>query len=55
MTMRQIEWAAQHDWFRAWARSPDSPIVFIAVVYDSLSDSKVRFTDFSELRAWAGY
>lgn len=55
MTMRQIKWAAQHDWFRSWEHSSESSIMFVAVVYDSVSDQLARFTDFRELCAWAGY
>lgn len=56
MTEAQIKWAAQHDWFiRAWGLS-HKPMRFVAQVADRATpDNKLTFTDYAQLRAWAGY
>jgi hypothetical protein len=60
MTLRQVRWAADHDWFRgALELSPGSWAV-IADDTDYYRDGRVvektaTFTDFRKLRCHAGY
>lgn len=56
MTYRQIQWAASHDWF---VRDNGNGTI---TVHDqwvwrdgTCGDAWVFFSDFRELRAWAGY
>lgn len=55
MTHRQMSWAEQHDWFRFAWRLDWLYQNWAVDVYDSSSDTVVRFTDYQALRAWAGY
>lgn len=60
MTMQQVRWAAQHDWFIA---SQGEPFTGMSVVVDdSYTDrdgivhvQSAIFDSFQALRAWAGY
>ena len=52
MTKRQIEWARQHDWF-TWVRE-DGAVLVRDYTEDGAQTFRA-FTDYRELRAWAGY
>lgn len=53
MTKQQADWAEQHDWSRGtiW----QSGVEYIAVVFDSELNRQTAFTNYRDLRAWAGY
>lgn len=48
MTRRQALWAQQHDWYSRTER--DAPGVYRIVTRDG-----EHFSDYKNLRAWAGY
>lgn len=50
MTKAQIRWASEHDWFQLAAENG----VFVKD-YDGDKEISVFFSDFAELKAWAGY
>lgn len=53
MTEAQVRWAAQHDWFIMAQEQSDH---YVVIARGELDEPKeVRFDDYRELRAWAGY
>lgn len=54
MSKEQTVWAAGHDWFRRieWSREI---VGYVVVAWCSTDNKEVKFTDFNELRRWAGY
>ena len=59
LTEQQVKWASQHDWFIKTVRCQDAEqyeFVIGVVVRDDLVATETQiFTDFQELRNWAGY
>ena len=60
MTQQQADWAAEHDWFRNFSTNyatGDITVHCRAYLNDNpdLPSFIKRFTDLSELEAWAGY
>jgi hypothetical protein len=55
MTERQLQWAASHDWYIGV--SPSGKVVCVdEYTKDGVNYRDViAFTDFAEMRAWAGY
>lgn len=60
MTKQQAEWASKHDWFIGQVAIGNGN--FKVTVEESIYDEEdnyhyfvVSFTDFQELREWAGY
>lgn len=56
MTKQQIHWAKQHGWFLK-ARENGVVVVIDFVLFSdgSYRARQKEFTDYKELRAWAGY
>jgi hypothetical protein len=54
MTDRQAAWASAHDWYR-WSEciGPGQFKVHVRPSFEG--DTQTEFTDYQELRAWAGY
>lgn len=59
MDEQQANWAAQHDWFvNAWQKAGDWIVCAREVVRaqgGKVSENQKEFSDFRELREWAGY
>ena len=59
MTVDQVRWARDHDWFIQCSKTITGKVCIIAndvyTINDVLETSKRVFTDFGELYAWAGY
>lgn len=65
MTKQQAEWAKQHDWHYQTAKKLNGDFVVYVpadvvagdVPTDTLYDGTqlIAFSDYQELRAWAGY
>ena len=56
MRLSHVEWAAAHDWYRGCAeRDTESGTVWSVVVVDTTDGLMYAFTDYQELRDWAGY
>lgn len=57
MTQSQIQWAAQHDWFRRSYTVTDGngQTHHVAVVRPDGIDRRTHFDDFRSLYEWAGY
>ena len=58
MTLEQVKWASEHDWFITY--TTNNGIYGVIAKDDYSIDGKlhskdVDFTDFKELRIWAGY
>ena len=60
MNGQQIEWAKRHDWFLEsdWV-NPETRCVVVIDRYQTVSGTTASrsrvFTDYSDLREWAGY
>ena len=56
MTLQQIVWASEHDWFIKIQGDliKGGPRVVI-VKDDMIEGNTLGFTDFDELKQWAGY
>lgn len=55
LSVEQIKWASQHDWFRVSCMDENGSYG-VEVRNDNPADpDPVRFFDFVELKAWAGY
>lgn len=61
MNTAQVMWAELHDWYRGCRLMPNGEfeVTCLCVAYfaptGELTSELVSFTDFQELRAWAGY
>lgn len=61
MTLSQVRWAKQHDWFRFESTDVLSGwwVHVQTYVYDSITEEFYEetkaFKDFKELKIWAGY
>lgn len=62
MTREQVLWAKQHDWFvSATPPTDDTPHGWTVEVKENYHDGEqwhereAAFTDFQQMRAWAGY
>ena len=60
MTVSQVRWASQHDWFlSSKATSTGFKVTVEDFVYrvttGQYESAKTIFTDINELKAWAGY
>ena len=53
MTKQQVRWARDHDWYLG-TMSRDGQII-IFVKHDYIPFIELEFTDFNELKIWAGY
>ena len=53
MTMKNVKWAIEHDWFLNMVLLNTG--TWAVIVYDSETDGPVNFTDFNKLYNWAGY
>jgi hypothetical protein len=54
LTTAEIRWAKQHDWYIG-ATSVSHGLWRVQVRHDTDIDSTQEFTDYQELRNWAGY
>jgi hypothetical protein len=54
MNVRQMKWAEQHDWFIRSRRTPYGTYIVLCRASHAGEENQ-EFTDFQELRAWAGY
>lgn len=52
MTRRQIAWAREHDWFLTLR---EDGAVLVRDYTPEGAQTFVAFTDYRELRVWAGY
>lgn len=59
MNTHQIEWAKQHDWFRAYFSGPDGLHVVVADIVrqqdGEVIEQEIQFGNFRKLQEWAGY
>lgn len=56
MKLSHVEWASHHDWFAgSGERDTEDGTVWAVLAYDSMTGELVEFTDYQELRDWAGY
>lgn len=55
ITQKQIKWASEHDWFVDANYDGIQALERLVNVDGSVKESVVVFTDFKELRDWAGY
>lgn len=54
LNTQQMVWAKQHDWFvEAFVNSYNLYTVVVRPSFEG--DKQTVFTDYKELRAWAGY
>lgn len=53
MTLAQVRWAEQHDWFHSYQRRGAGYQVLVCEA--GSAPRSEPFTDYQELRAWAGY
>lgn len=53
LTLAQAKWAEQHDWFVSYQRRGAG--YQVQVCDPGAGHSVETFSDFQELRAWAGY
>lgn len=55
LSQREVAWAMQHDWFVVTCMDSKG-LLGVEVRNDNPCDpDPVRFFDYTELRAWAGY
>ena len=56
MKLHHVEWASHHDWFAGCAEI-DTPegVIWSVCCVDVVNGSYIAFTDYQELREWAGY
>uniref|UniRef100_A0AAU6W024 Uncharacterized protein n=1 Tax=Pseudomonas phage Ulitu01 TaxID=3138550 RepID=A0AAU6W024_9CAUD len=54
MTAQQIKWAAAHDWYLGHGTNADNQL-FVKVRHEYLTGESQFFTNYQELREWAGY
>lgn len=55
MTIQQVIWASQHDWFIESIVVRISGQIRIHVRDDMIVGNTLGFNDFDELKQWAGY
>jgi len=53
MEYQQVVWACEHDWYRRATQHDDG--TWTVHVRDELDQGCQDFTNFNELRVWAGY
>lgn len=53
MTVKQMQWAAQHDWCEAWDTFEGT--VLVREIMPDHSVEYTTFSDYTALREWAGY
>ena len=51
----RIAWAATHDWFIKATLNMHSNVYTVFVKNDMVTGEVLKFTDFNELKSWAGY
>ena len=51
----RIVWAANHDWFIKATLNMHSNVYTVFVKNDMVTGEVLKFTDFNELKNWAGY
>jgi hypothetical protein len=54
MTYNQVSWAEEHDWFIIAFEEGDN-LWSVMVKDEEQEDGRRLFSDFAELKAWAGY
>ena len=55
MTIRQIQWAMQHDWYYYTGTNSVTGEDIVHVRCDMVEGRILDFTNFKELKEWAGY
>lgn len=57
MNKQQTVWAARHDWFHSVElTNPSRPLEYAVQVYsDGIGSELIAFSNYQELRDWAGY
>ena len=55
MTIQQVLWARKHDWFIKTQADIFKGVWCILVRDDMVVGNTLSFTDFDELKHWAGY
>ena len=63
MTKNQVDWASEHDWYRGYYIADNNGGIAVLVRPDTgetgtlcyFGKPAIVFTDFNELKAWAGY
>lgn len=55
ITLQQVYWAMEHDWFYYSGTCSLSGAITIYVYDDMQVGASKAFTDYNELRIWAGY
>lgn len=56
LTAQQVRWAQQHDWYRGAERTSAEGLLYrVWCRPDDCSSTRPSFTDYQELREWAGY
>ena len=52
MNISQANWARAHDWYYGEQNSEKGIVILVRDIYEM---EVVKFTNFKELRNWAGY
>lgn len=55
ITLQQVYWAMEHDWYYYTGTRQCDGVNVVYVYDDFVKGSTLSFTDYDELRAWAGY
>lgn len=57
MTKQQAQWAESHDWWVATYNqgTKENPDYVVVGFDDDYPNNEKQFSDFEELKAWAGY
>ena len=55
MTIRGINWARQHDWFRWASMDRETGEWYVIARNDEPDGDDIKHTDFDSMRDWAGY
>ena len=55
MTIKQVVWASEHDWFIKIQGDIFNGMWCVLVKDDMVAGDTLSFNDFDELKQWAGY
>lgn len=56
MTKQQVGRASTHDWYHYCGMTTNNPLKYTVWVYsDGVGSELIAFSDYQELRDWAGY
>jgi hypothetical protein len=55
MTLKQTQWASQHDWFNGASKKKGEHLVHVTEAWSDGTVRKMNFINFNDLINWAGY